>query len=135
MDTLVGLSLILIGYLGYRESSTADAGMISPSDPQQKLSGTATLLNGLLHGFSWDGAPSLAPSLVAPNIYHCLAYLVSYSFGVALSMSMATFLASAGTRYWGKKYGEGVAGRVGRWSSVLAVVVGAVWVIAALGGK
>jgi hypothetical protein len=44
----------------------------------QEASSKAVFLNGLLHGFSWDGTPTLAPALAFPNWGSVLLFLVSY---------------------------------------------------------
>jgi ABC-type nickel/cobalt efflux system permease component RcnA len=49
----------------------------------------AIFTNGLLHGFSWDGAPSLAPALTMSSWRGALSFLVAYSLGTIVAMSMA----------------------------------------------
>ena len=60
----VGASLIVIGLLGIHESILfgADEGEPDEKAVQQEVNAQrrAALFNVILHGFSWDGAPSLA---------------------------------------------------------------------------
>merc|ERR1712084_148100 len=74
MEVAVGLSIIIIGFMGMREakeweneiddfkgqslSSAAVDPVVSTSSKSR-----AIVFNGILHGLSWDGAPSLAPAL------------------------------------------------------------------------
>ncbi|GMH53714.1 hypothetical protein TL16_g01509 [Triparma laevis f. inornata] len=125
LEVLVGLSLVLIGYLGYTESTQS---LSSSSTPTSSLSTRAILLNGLLHGFSLDGAPSLAPSLAAGGLVNSLYFLVFYAVGTAVSMGVAMGVVGEGTRRLGEKKGGKVGVRISKGSSLIAVVVGVVWV-------
>ena len=64
MEVTVGASLIFIGLLGIHESILfgADEGEPDEKAVQQEVNAQrrAALFNVILHGFSWDGAPSLA---------------------------------------------------------------------------
>ena len=78
-EIAVGLSLILIGAMGIREAREWKEEIVEGgSTPPKSLSAAATetgvkhnaqkravIFNGVLHGFSWDGAPSLAPAASA----------------------------------------------------------------------
>ncbi|GMH83899.1 hypothetical protein TrVE_jg2224 [Triparma verrucosa] len=125
LEVLVGVSLVLIGYLGYTESTQS---LSSSSTPTSSLSTRAILLNGLLHGFSLDGAPSLAPSLVAGGLVNSLYFLVCYAVGTAVCMGVAMGVLGEGTRRLGEKAGGKVGVRISKGSSLIAVAVGVVWV-------
>lgn len=49
----------------------------------------AVFANGMLHGFSWDGAPSLAPAITMPTWQGALSFLAAYSLGTIVAMSVA----------------------------------------------
>jgi hypothetical protein len=78
-ELAVGVSLILIGAMGMKEARewkeemetvqpqslsaaavTENGGIVGGFKTAQKR---AVIFNGILHGFSWDGAPSLAPAI------------------------------------------------------------------------
>ncbi|KAL3822011.1 hypothetical protein ACHAXA_002997 [Cyclostephanos tholiformis] len=142
MELAIGISLIVIGLLGIKEArewhdvvpvaeTAADDFDDIADDGEVKRTRTpkrAVLLNGLLHGFSWDGAPSLAPAVAISTFRGSLAFLLSYALGTMGAMALATTIIGEGTRR--------AAGRLDRpnlprdlslVSSVLAIVVGVVW--------
>jgi len=61
------------------------------------------VLNGILHGFSWDGTPSLAPALALPNLPAVLVFLFAYCGGTVLAMSAVTALIGEGSLRVGEK--------------------------------
>lgn len=103
-EGLVGISLMAIGLLGLKESlldheetpsyETKSAGsavveggggggggLTVASNGASK----AIFLNGVLHGFSWDGAPSLAPALAFSSWASVLWFLLAYCSGTMVS--------------------------------------------------
>ena len=115
-----------------RSLSSAAVVIDALSDPREttrlRTPKRAVLLNGLLHGFSWDGAPSLAPAVAISTFRGSLTFLLSYAAGTMAAMALATTIIGEGTRR--------AAGRLDRpnlprdlsvCSSVLAMVVGVVW--------
>ncbi|EEC45241.1 predicted protein [Phaeodactylum tricornutum CCAP 1055/1] len=137
-EIAVGLSLILIGMMGIREarewedeldgvqpqslsSAAADAGIKTA----QKR---AVVFNGLLHGFSWDGAPSLAPALAVATWSGNLAFLFSYAVGTMTTMAIATTLIGEGTRKAGDFFDRpDIPQKLSFASSILAIAIGIVW--------
>ena len=154
MELAIGVSLVVIGLLGIKEArewhavptnDDDDDDVVQPrslssaavvidalSDPREttrlRTPKRAVLLNGLLHGFSWDGAPSLAPAVAISTFRGSLTFLLSYAAGTMAAMALATTIIGEGTRR--------AAGRLDRpnlprdlsvCSSVLAMVVGVVW--------
>ncbi|KAL7466710.1 hypothetical protein ACHAXS_006998 [Conticribra weissflogii] len=88
----------------------------------------AVLLNGILHGFSWDGAPSLAPAVAISTWKGSLAFLFSYALGTMAAMTVATTLIGEGTRRASFHLDRPDLPRdLSVASSVLALVVGVVW--------
>ena len=114
-ESVVGLSILLIGMLGIKESLEATAqshssnplpiieknreNIIIDSNTESVRENVAVggklrtyraiFANGLLHGFSWDGAPSLAPAIAMSSWSAALTYLLSYCAGTILTMSAA----------------------------------------------
>lgn len=99
-EGLVGISLIAIGLLGLKESlldheetpsyETKSAGSAVVEGGgglavASKGAGKAIFLNGVLHGFSWDGAPSLAPALAFSSWASVLWFLLAYCSGTMVS--------------------------------------------------
>lgn len=137
-EIAVGLSLILIGVMGIREArewedeietvqpqslsaAAADAGIKT----SQKR---AVILNGLLHGFSWDGAPSLAPAVAVATWAGNLAFLSSYAIGTMITMAVTTTLIGEGTRKAGQFFQRpDIPQKLSLVSSILAMGIGAVW--------
>jgi hypothetical protein len=88
----------------------------------------AVLFNGLLHGFSWDGAPSLAPALAVATWRGNVAFLLAYALGTIGVMTVATTVIGEGTRRAGKVFQRpDLPQKLSYFSSILALVIGLVW--------
>ena len=143
MEIAVGLSLILIGAMGIREAreweeenmplpktanslsaaASPDAG-VAVKDAQKR----AVIFNGLLHGFSWDGAPSLAPALAVATWGGNLAFLSAYATGTMAAMALTTTLIGEGTRRAGEVFNRpDIPQKLSFFSSILAIAIGAIW--------
>jgi nickel/cobalt exporter len=142
MEVAVGFSLIFIGLLGIKEakewkeeigvspqslsSAAAEAGVKSAGK-------RAVIFNGILHGFSWDGAPSLAPALAVATWRGSLSFLLAYAVGTMAAMSITTTLIGEGTRRAGQLFNRpDIPQKLSLVSSVLAMGVGAFWCVIAL---
>lgn len=103
-EGLVGVSLIAIGLLGLKESlldyeeapafeaKSAGSAVVEGATPgagggvsKSGSGGKAIFFNGVLHGFSWDGAPSLAPALALSSWSSVLWFLLAYCSGTMVS--------------------------------------------------
>jgi hypothetical protein len=137
-EIAVGLSLIVIGIMGIREArqwkeeidgvqpqslsaAAAEAGV--------KSSGSrAVVFNGLLHGFSWDGAPSLAPAIAVATWSGNLAFLSAYAVGTMMTMAAVTILIGEGTRKAGQFFDRpDIPQKLSFFSSALAIAIGGIW--------
>ncbi|GMI37545.1 hypothetical protein TrRE_jg13065 [Triparma retinervis] len=146
-DFAVGISLVIIGAMGIREAREWGAAngvsggsglVVSPSSlgtqpavggASHALGNRAVLLNGILHGFSWDGAPSLAGGLAVKTWRGNAAFLVAYALGTVLAMSATTTVIGEGTVRIGERMKRpDVPVKLSFWSSVVAVVVGVAWI-------
>ena len=93
----------------------------------------AVLFNGILHGFSWDGAPSLAPAVAISTLRGSLTFLLSYAMGTMAAMALATTIIGEGTRRAAGKLDRPDLPRdLSLGSSFLALIVGVVWCFLAL---
>jgi hypothetical protein len=91
-------------------------------------SSRAVILNGILHGFSWDGAPSLAPSLAVATWASNLTFLSSYAFGTMATMAIVTTLVGEGTRRASQMFQRpDLPQKLSIVSSVLAIGIGVFW--------
>lgn len=137
MEIAVGFSLILIGLLGVKEAREWEEEIeASP----QSLSAAATeagvktaqkravIFNGILHGFSWDGAPSLAPAIAVATWRGSLSFLLAYAVGTMGAMTITTTLIGEGTRRAGELFNRpDIPQKLSLFSSILAMGVGIFW--------
>jgi len=147
MEIAVGLSLIVIGAMGLREAKEWEEEMgalpthslssaVSPSESAVKKNSNrnrALIFNGLLHGFSWDGAPSLAPALAVATWSGNLAFLSAYAAGTVGVMAIATSLVGEGTRKAGEAFNRpDLPQKLSYITSLLAIAIGGIWCCLAL---
>ena len=154
MELAIGASLIIIGLLGIKEAKewkgmeSNECDVLTEDGNPQSLSAAAApavmavnpnprkkavLFNGFLHGFSWDGAPSLAPAVAIATWRGSLTFLVSYAIGTMAAMTLATTLIGEGTRRAAGKLDRPDLPRdLSVWSSFLAFIIGVVWCVLAL---
>ena len=130
-ESAVGISLVLIGGIGLREALDAE---VNPEDdsaissPPLKSKG-AIFTNGILHGFSWDGAPSLAPALTLSSWRSAMLFLFSYSIGTMVAMSATAGAVGEGTRRLGKaSKSPELPRKMSIISSCLAIAIGCFWI-------
>lgn len=137
-DIAVGISLVFIGAMGIKEarewkheidgvqpqtlsSAATDAGM-------KWADSKAVVFNGLLHGLSLDGAPSLAPALAVATWGGNLAFLGSYALGTMMAMAVTTTLIGESTRKAGQVLKRpDIPQKLSMGSSILAIVIGVAW--------
>ncbi|MGK3748835.1 MAG: hypothetical protein ACI8RD_001127 [Bacillariaceae sp.] len=139
MEVAVGLSLIVIGIMGLKEAREWGEEMeqlptyslsaaVSPSEGKANNGNRAVIFNGLLHGFSWDGAPSLAPALAVASWGGNLAFLSAYAAGTVGVMAIATSLIGEGTRRAGEVFNRpDLPQKLSFFTSLLAITIGVVW--------
>eukprot|EP00751_Fragilariopsis_kerguelensis_P003036 CAMPEP_0170817318 /NCGR_PEP_ID=MMETSP0733-20121128/39952_1 /TAXON_ID=186038 /ORGANISM="Fragilariopsis kerguelensis, Strain L26-C5" /LENGTH=327 /DNA_ID=CAMNT_0011176983 /DNA_START=195 /DNA_END=1178 /DNA_ORIENTATION=+ len=146
MEIAVGLSLIVMGALSLREarawgeemeenavvptkSLSAAVTPTSTADGKSSSGGNqAILLNGLLHGFSWDGAPSLAPALAVASWGDNLAFLSAYGVGTVVVMAVATSFFGEGTRQASEVFNRpDLPQKLSFCTSLLSIAIGSIW--------
>lgn len=140
MEIAVGLSLVVIGAMGLKEAIEWKEQL--QDVPPQSLSSAANdsvgvetksnrsvILNGLIHGLSWDGAPSLAPAIALATWRGSLTFLLSYAMGTIGAMTVATTLIGEGTRKAGEVFERpNIPQQFSFYSSLFAILVGCIWV-------
>lgn len=134
-ESAVGVSLLLIGALGLKEAlfdAKPDSDEAEPRISSLK-SNTAIFSNGVLHGFSWDGAPSLAPALTLSSWRSVVFFLLSYCFGTMLAMSATAGAVGEGSIRLGEatKNPE-LPQKLSIISSVVAIFIGLFWIVQAM---
>jgi hypothetical protein len=138
MEIAVGLSLVLIGAMGIREArewedeiGTTPQSLSAAASPDAGVGQAqkrAVIFNGLLHGFSWDGAPSLAPALAVATWGGNLAFLSAYATGTMTAMAITTTLIGEGTSRAGELFNRpDIPQKLSFFSSLLAIAIGLVW--------
>ena len=92
-------------------------------------SSAAILLNGMLCGLSWDGAPSFAPALAMASWGGALLFIAAYNLSTIVVMSACVSLIGEGTRRTADSATStrNLPLRLSLVSSLLAVGVGIVW--------
>jgi len=138
IEFAVGLSLVMVGLLGIKEAREWEHELLDT--PAQSLSAAAAetgikqtqnkavVLSGLLHGFSWDGAPSLAPALAVATWRGNITFLLAYGLGTIATMGLATTLIGEGTRLSGKFFKRpDIPQKLSLVSSIIALAMGTVW--------
>jgi nickel/cobalt exporter len=133
MEVAVGASLIFIGLLGIKEArefgEEDDSSPSTADDVEvEKAQKRAVIFNGILHGFSWDGAPSLAPALAVATWRGSISFLLAYAVGTMGAMSITTTLIGESTRRAGKIFHKpDLPQKLSVISSFLAMAVGIFW--------
>jgi cytochrome c biogenesis protein CcdA len=130
-DFVVGLTLISIGIVGIKESRS----LLNQDNQENVAKSFATsfsvFVNGFLHGFSWDGIPSLAPTLTLQSFQSVLSFLAAYSIGTMVTMSLCGALVSmiSDNLLKGSKDERRAMNTLSFISSIFAVFIGIYWVI------
>jgi hypothetical protein len=138
LEVAVGLSVLIVGLMGIREAreweeDNKNLYPVSLSsaaiDPHVTRTDTKTILfNGFLHGFSWDGAPSLVPALAVTTWRGNLSFLLAYGLGTMGAMSIATTLVGEGTRKAGQIFNRpDIPQKLSMVFSCIAVMIGVTW--------
>jgi cytochrome c biogenesis protein CcdA len=129
-ENAVGFSLIVIGLLGLKENMFDSDSVSAVEDSEKPRNFSAIFLNGVLHGFSWDGAPSLAPAVTMTSWSATMGFLLSYCLGTVVTMSIASGILSEGSKRIGSVTGNPNASKnLSIGSSVVAVMLGLYWVL------
>lgn len=133
-ETAVGVSLLAIGLLGVKESMEIEEehavdAMNEGKGGKGSMTSRAIFANGILHGFSWDGAPSIAPAIAMTSWKAATIFLFSYSLGTIITMSIsAGTIGALSTRIGKMSKTPDFPKGLSFFSSLLAVVIGLYWI-------
>lgn len=143
-EMAVGLSLLLIGVIGVRENLTVEPEVVTTSNSsenEKSVSETATtskqaksikalFVNGFIHGFSWDGAPSLAPALAMNSWGAAVSFILAYCFGTTAIMSATAGAVGESTLRLNKiVQSKDLTRNLSIGSSLVAIGVGIFWIL------
>eukprot|EP00908_Phaeocystis_cordata_P012260 Transcript_23223.p2 GENE.Transcript_23223~~Transcript_23223.p2 ORF type:complete len:284 (-),score=77.53 Transcript_23223:20-871(-) len=150
MEVAVGISLMVIGVTGVRESRewaaevegcaleeeqgedivmTEDS-CVSSSEPPLQAVGT-TLVNGIINGVSGTGhVLGVMPALAMPSWRVAGAYLSCFGIGTFVAMSLFTGVAGEVSRQMGSRLLDSpcAPANFAMVASVFAIIMGLVWV-------
>jgi hypothetical protein len=138
-ESAVGLSLLAIGALGVKENLEAreelnnDMNSDDEGGTKTLKSSKAIFANGFLHGFSWDGAPSLAPAIAMATWRSVACFLLSYCIGTVITMSLAAAAVGESSVRLGKAVNSPkFTNNLCLGSSAVAILVGVFWIAQAV---
>jgi hypothetical protein len=154
-ELAVGLSFLFIGSLSLRETlqlglgfqqQKVDDSAVKPNEnndnKQDFPNGTTkglekvgiekwrmVLLNGMVHGLSLDGAPSLIPALAFGTWRRAFLFLMAYCAGTIGAMTGATFGVGESSQWLSKrsKRPELILRRLSAGSSLFAIIMGIIF--------
>ena len=129
-DVAIGLSLILIGLLSIQEAKGVDfkqeMSEARSSEKQTLAMKANVLINGIFHGLSLDGIPTLMPVLGATSVKAAVSFLLAYGLGVTAAMVAATVFIGHGTMSLAKTTDFDLSKLI-HGSAVAAVIIGVAW--------
>lgn len=129
-ESAVGVSLVAIGLLGVKESMEVDHSAESGEPTKKSMSSGAIFANGVLHGFSWDGAPSIAPAVAMTSWRSAIYFLLAYSMGTVVAMSVsAGTIGALSSRLGQISQAPDFPRGLSFFSSLLAVFIGLYWIV------
>ena len=147
-ETAIGLSLLIIGLLGVKECLSNAANHLhdgqhrhhhhhnqEPENPAvattRAIRGVyrkSVFFNGLLHGCSWDGAPSIAPAMAMSSWKRAAFFLFAYCLGTMVAMSVAAATLGELSRRLGSVAEDpDLPRKLSLVSSMLATGIGIYW--------
>jgi len=133
-DIAIGLSLCFIGALSLMEARGRDFKKELDATVPVKQTWAMKLnmmMNGIFHGLSLDGVPTLMPVLGAGSLATACTFLASYGLGCVVAMTMATIFIGQGTATLTKNTDFDL-GKLIRGSAYGAILIGVMWTCRAL---
>lgn len=150
VEAAIGVSLIAIGLIGVKENfeselpletvsheldleNNSDSAKNKSDSTNNTTNILAILTNGMLHGFSWDGAPSIMPAMAMSSWLCATTFLLSYCIGNIVTMSLtALTLSDFSHRISNISRIPDLPRKLSVYSSLLAIIIGLFWVFQAV---
>ena len=85
--------------------------------------------NGCIMGLTWDGLPSLAPSIALPEVTSVFIFLGCYCFGTAFFMSIVSGIVSHASILLGDIVGSNFPLSLALIASIVSIVSGCYWLL------
>lgn len=85
--------------------------------------------NGCIMGLTWDGLPSLAPSIALPEFSSVLTFLTFYCIGTAFFMSIVSGIVSHASILLGDVAGSNFPISLALIASIFSIVSGCYWLL------
>lgn len=99
----------------------------------RQLAISATIFaNGFLLGLSWDGLPSLAPTLTLGTCQTLLCFLLAYCAGTVATIGGASVAIAASTKWLSGVTSADLPKRLSFTSSLCAIGIGFLWILQSL---
>jgi hypothetical protein len=140
-ESVIGASLVAIGLIGVKESvhiddnystgANIEVGSIQYSSSQdtEKLL-KSIFANGIIHGLSIDGAPSVAPALAMSSWKSALSFLVAYCVGTMATMSFTAGMVGEGSLRLGQAINNpDLPRKMSLVSSLIAIFIGIYYIL------
>ena len=91
-----------------------------------------TFANGFLLGLSWDGLPSLAPTLTLQTWQTLICFVLAYFMSTVVTIGGASVAIAASTKWLSKVTSVDLPKRLSMTSSLCAICIGFLWVLQSL---
>lgn len=139
----LGGTLLVIGTMGVREAlhckpddddhtnsnPNTDCATQIPGLSRRKSVYLTYFLNGCIMGLTWDGLPSLAPSVALPEFSSVMIFLVCYCIGTAFFMCLVSGIVSHASILLGDIAGSSFPVSLALIASIISIVSGGYWLL------
>eukprot|EP01038_Epipyxis_sp_PR26KG_P012171 gene12171-16299_t len=150
---LLGITLVVIGIIGIRENKDSSAEFLNMVDNslddsleaesfsdnkfkaeelKSNLAYPTVFLNGIVLGISWDGLPSLAPTIAMNSWNEVILFLFMYCVGTMGAMAMSCGIVGEVTIAINHIYQSNVSGRLAFITSIMSIIIGAFWCLSGI---
>ena len=141
----IGFTLVIIGLMGLYENGHSDVCIKSKDDEEPNEQAnikpintakydmvyTAIFFNGVFLGCSWDGLPSLAPTLATTTVETVLAFLVGNFLGTVFAISICSGVIAEASSLLSRVSSESFVSRLCIGSALVAMFIGSVMILIA----
>jgi hypothetical protein len=126
-------TLVTADAVGVSTAVLADDELAQASPRMRQLAATMTVFaNGFLLGLSWDGLPSLAPTLALDSWHTLFCFVAAYCAGTVGGIGGASVAIAASTRLLSAVTTDDLPKRLSFMSSLVAIAIGFLWILQSL---